>query len=388
MTMPLELGFVALTDAASLIVAKERGLFDQEGFEVSLHREVSWATIRDKLMAGVFQGAHMLAPLAIASRLGVGSDAADIIAPLSLNAHGAAIGVSAQLASEMDDFSAASLARAVAKRLGRGDPLVRFATVFPYSMHSYMLRYWIASAGLDPDRDIRLVTAPPTAIVERLKSDDIDGFCVGAPWGVVCEERCGAHIALGAGEFWPGGPDKVLGLSGAWAGQEPNAARALLCAIMRAAMWADMAENAEELASLLSSAAYLDVSQERISKRIGRGVNDIRFSRHAASFPWRSHAAWIFSQMLRWGQVDPSVTPERAVECYRPDLFRVAAADVGMSTPLTDSKPEGLYDGPWALPGSQGPIPMSADRIFDGSRFDPDSIRDYAAGFAVTRLSG
>jgi ABC-type nitrate/sulfonate/bicarbonate transport system substrate-binding protein len=383
--LPVDLGFIALTDAAPLIVAKERGLFAEEGLDVSLHREVSWATIRDKLTAGLFQAAHMLAPLAIASRLGVGSDAFDVVAPMSLNAHGASMGVSAQLAAEMDDLSAGGLARAIAKRLGRGDPPVRFATVYPYSMHSYMLRYWIASAGLDPDRDVRLATAPPTAIVERLKSDKIDGFCVGAPWGAVCEAQCGARIALSAGEFWPGGPDKVLGISGAWAAGEPNAARALLRATLRAAIWADASENSAELASLL--AAYLGVPPELIAKRIGRGANDLRFSRHAASFPWRSHAAWIFSQMLRWGQVDRRVSPERAIECYRPDLFRAAAADVNLSAPLMDSKLEGAYGGSWALPGSQGPIPMTSDRFFDGSQFDPDSIRGYAAGFAITRLT-
>ncbi|MDP3737710.1 MAG: CmpA/NrtA family ABC transporter substrate-binding protein [Hyphomonadaceae bacterium] len=387
MTFSLDLGFVALTDAAPLIVAKERGLFAKEGVDVSLHREVSWATIRDKVAAGLFQGAHVLAPLAIAARLGVGSDPVNLIAPMSLNSHGAAIGVSAELAAEMDGDDAKSLVRAVAKRLGRGDPPVTFATVFPYSMHTYMLRYWIASAGLDPDRDIHIVTAPPTAVFERLKSGSIDGFCVGAPWGAVCEEQCGARIVLEAGEFWPGGPDKVLGISETWAAKEPEAMLAVLRGLLRAALWADAPEHAGELAGMLSATNYLAAPAELVAKRLVKDDKGLRFSRQAASFPWRSQAAWIFSQMLRWGQVDRGVDAKLALECYRPDLFHTAASDVGLSGPLADSKVEGEHEIAWALPGSRGPIPMSRDLFFDRTRFDPDSLKAYAAGFAITRLT-
>jgi ABC-type nitrate/sulfonate/bicarbonate transport system substrate-binding protein len=387
-TVSLDLGFVALTDAAPLIVAKEQGLFAKEGLEVALHREVSWATVRDKLTAGVFQGAHMLAPLAIAARLGLGAERSDVIAPMSLNAHGASIGVSAELAGDMKEGGAAGLAQATARRLGRGDPQVTFATVFPYSMHTYMLRYWAASAGLDPDRDIRMVTAPPTSIVDRLKSGAIDGFCVGAPWGAVCEAQFGARIVLQAGEFWPGGPDKVLGLSESWAAREPQAAQALLRALLHAAAWADVPENADELAGILAAPQYLAAPRDLIAARLGRGVTNIRFSRQAASFPWRSQAAWIFSQMLRWGQVDRGVDPARALECYRPDLFRIAASEIGFPAPLADSKLEGAHDGDWTLPGSRGPIPMSRDAFLTGGQFDPDSLRNYAAGFAITRLTG
>ncbi len=387
MTVSLDLGFVALTDAAPLVVAKHRGLFAEEGVDVSLHREVSWATIRDKVATGVFQGAHMLAPLAIAGRLGVGSEAFGLIAPMSLNAHGAAVGVSAALAAEMGDASAAGLARAAAKRLGRGEPTITFATVFPFSMHGYMLRYWAASAGLDPDRDIRIVTAPPTSMLGRLKSGGVDGFCVGAPWGAMCVAGCNARIVLEAGAFWPGGPDKVLGLSESWAEREPEAAQAVLRALLRAAAWADAPENQPALADLLSGPGYLDAPRDLIAAGLARGETGIRFSRQAAGFPWRSHAAWIFSQMQRWGQVDRGADIARALECYRPDLFRMAAAAVGLSAPMTDAKAEGAHGEAWALPGTLGPIPMSSDVFPDRKVFEPESARDYAAGFAVTRLA-
>jgi len=386
-TLSIDLGFVALTDAAPLIVAKERGLFGKEGLDVSLHREVSWATVRDKVSAGVFQGAHMLAPLAIAARLGLGAERSDVIAPMSLNAHGATIGVSAQLASEMKEPDAAGLARAIARRLGRSDPQVLFASVFPYSMHTYMLRYWAASAGIDPDRDMRIVTAAPTSIVDRLKTEAIDGFSVGAPWGAVCEAQCKAKIVLEAGEFWPGGPDKVLGMSETWAHREPEAMQALLRALLQAMAWADAPENLGELAGMLAAPQYLAAPADLIGKRLGKEEKNIRFSRAAASFPWQSHAAWIFSQMLRWGQVDHRVDQGRALECYRPDLYRKAAADLGISAPLADSKTEGAHAEPWALPGSRGPIPMPRDILPDGAAFDPDSLREYAASFSISRVN-
>ncbi len=384
--MSIDLGFVALTDAAPLIVAKERGLFAKEGLDVSLHREVSWATVRDKVSAGVFQGAHMLAPLAIAARLGLGAEQADVIAPLSLNAHGATIGVSAQLGAEMKNVSAAGLAQAIANRQGGGGAQVLFATVFPYSMHTYMLRYWAASAGIDPDLDMRIVTAPPTSIVDRLKGEGIDGFSVGAPWGAVCEAQCRAKILLNAGEFWSGGPDKVLGVSETWAHRQPGAMQALLRALLHAMSWAGAPENLDELAGMLAAPHYLGTPPDLIAKRLGKDENSIRFS-PAASFPWRSHAAWIVSQMLRWGQAGHRVDLERALECYRPDLYRKAADELGISAPLNDSKIEGAHAEPWTLPGSRGPIPMPRDIFPDGAAFDPNSLNQYAASFAISRVN-
>ena len=387
MTLSIDLGFVALTDAAPLIVAKERGLFAKEGLDVSLHREVSWATVRDKVSTGVFQGAHTLAPLVIAARLGLGAERADVIAPISLNAHGAAIGVSLQLAAEMQTPSATGLVQAIARRAERADPQVVFATVFPYSMHNYMLRYWAAAAGIDPDLDIRIVTAPPTSIVDRLKAEAIDGFSVGAPWSAVCEAQCNAKIVLEAGEFWPGGPDKVLGISETWAHREPAALQALLRALLQAMTWADESEHRHELAEMLSGQQYLAAPADLIGRQLDKQEKSIRFSRAAASLPWRSHAAWIFSQMLRWGQAERWTDSGRAMECYRPDLYRTAAADVGLSAPLADSKMEGAHAEPWALPGSRGPIPMPRDMFFDGEAFDPDALHAYAASFAIGRVN-
>lgn len=342
----LDLGFVALTDAAPLIVASTRGFFEEEGLRVTLRREVSWATIRDKVAAGFYEGAHMLAPAVLAANLGAGSERADMIAPLSLNAHGAALGVSKTLAAEMADgdaaepLSAAGLAKATAARRGRGAPAPGFAIVFPFSMHNYMLRAWAASAGLDPDRDLRIVVAPPTAVAGRLHSGEIDGFCVGAPWAALCERDSGACIALEAGAFWPGGPDKVLGLSGAWAKREPEAALALTRAVLRASMWADAPENTPALAQLLAGPDFIDAPAALIARKLGASnKTNLRFAREGAPFPSPAHACWMLSQMLRWRQIEPTADFTRAINSYRPDMAKLAASTIGAKPPLANGSP-------------------------------------------------
>lgn len=342
----LDIGFVALTDAAPLIIARERGFFTDEGLDVSLHREVSWATIRDKVAAGIYQGAHMLAPMAIAAASGIGSEPAGIVVPLSLNTNSAAVGVSARLAEGMaaadpaNPRSPAAFARAIARHRAPRGPAVSFGVVFPYSLHNYMLRNWAVAAGLDPDRDMRIVIAPPTSIAGRLRAGEIDGFCVGAPWSAVCEAEAGAGIVLTAAEFRTGAPDKVLGLSRSWADAEREAALALTRAVIRAGAWADEPENADELAALLSVTRYVSAPKDLIARNLGAGPKSIAFAREATAFPWRSDALWIVEQMRKWGQVPENVDSSAATACYRPDLFREAVAPLGMTAPLEDIRPE------------------------------------------------
>ncbi len=388
MSRDLDLGFIALTDAAPLIVAQERGLFAEEGLNVTLRREVSWATIRDKVVTGFYQGAHMLAPMLLAENLCAGT----LIAPASLNAHGAAVGVSSQLAAAMarlapqTPLSAGALLQVITERRQSGAAALCFAVVFPHSMHNYILRYWMASGGVDPDQDIRIVIAAPTAVSARLKSGEIDGFCVGAPWPSLCEQESNARIAMDAGTFWPGGPDKVLGLSKVWADRDPDSALALTRAVLRASVWIDAPENLNALAEMLAQPGYIDAPAKLIARNLGPGANvNLRFARHATSFPWRSHAAWILSQMLRWDQIDPASDLDRAIHAYRPDLFRAAAEAIGMATPLADMKIEGAHESDWALAGASGPILMARDSFFDGASFDSNALREYAASFAISR---
>jgi ABC-type nitrate/sulfonate/bicarbonate transport system substrate-binding protein len=216
----LRLGFIPLTDCAPLVAAQALGFFEEEGLNVELVREASWATVRDKVAVGPLDGAHMLAPMALAATAG-GEGA--ILAPLALNQNGSAVTVSTTLADALgaagpqdlggQPMTAHGLAKVVADRKASGQGPLTFAVVFPYSMHNYLLRYWLAQGGVDPDHDVRIVVIPPPRMVEQMRVGAVDGFCVGAPWNAVAEAEGVGRILLAASQFWPGGPDKVLGVA-------------------------------------------------------------------------------------------------------------------------------------------------------------------------------
>ena len=192
---PLRIGFIPLADAAALIVAVDRGFAAAEELDVELVREVSWSNIRDKLNIGIFDAAHLLAPVAIASSLGLGHVKVPIAAPFGLGLNGNAItvspalhaAISAEAEGDMSDpmVTARAFARVVAIRKVRNQEPLTFGMTFPFSNHNYQLRFWMAAGGVDPDEDIRLVVLPPPYMVDSLANKHVDGFCVGAPWNAV-----------------------------------------------------------------------------------------------------------------------------------------------------------------------------------------------------------
>jgi NitT/TauT family transport system ATP-binding protein/nitrate/nitrite transport system substrate-binding protein len=362
-TGELRLGFVPLNDAAPLLVAQDKGFFAAEGLRVALSREVSWATIRDKVAAGALDGAHMLAPMVLAASLGAGSERQAMIAPLALNLNGAAVTVSTGLAAEMrglEGVGARPLAQALARRRQGGAAPPTFAVVFPYSMHNYLLRYWMAEAGIDPDRDVRLAVAPPSRMAGHLAAGDIEGFCVGEPWNAVAVRDGVGEVAVRASEVWRGGPEKVFGVTEAWAERNPEVLAALLRALLRAAAWADAAENRGELVALL--AAHVAAPPAAIAG----SLDEIAFHRDGAGVPQPLHAAWLLSQMMRWGQVAGDLDIEAvARRIYRPDLYAAAAAAVGDPAPVHKA---------------------AADGFFDGRTFQLESATDYAASLPLSRV--
>jgi NitT/TauT family transport system ATP-binding protein/nitrate/nitrite transport system substrate-binding protein len=373
----LTLGFIPLTDCAPLVVAKAQGFFAEEGLEVALSREASWATIRDKVAFGALDGAHMLAPMALAP---MGLEGGSMLAPLALNQNGSAITVSTRLAAMMSEadpgalaaplVTAQALAAVVAPRRGQGAPPLTFAVVFPHSMHNYFLRYWLAQAGIDPDRDVRLVVTPPPRMVEHLRSGEIDGFCVGAPWNAAAVDEGLGESLIKASQFWPGGPDKVFGVTAAWAAGHGDELRAALRALIRAAAWADEPGNHAELVALLSRPDHVGVEPEIVARAL---KSEIVFHRDAAGLPRREHALWFLSQMVRWGQVGPDLDLATVADrVYRPDLFREAALSLG---PVVE---------PAQVFADAAPAPSA---LFDGALFDPADARGYAASFAVGRAS-
>jgi NitT/TauT family transport system ATP-binding protein/nitrate/nitrite transport system substrate-binding protein len=361
------LGFVPLNDAAPLIVALERGFFAAEGLEVSLSREVSWATARDKVAAGALEGAHMLAPIALACTLGLGlgGDPQPVIAPMALNRGGAAFTLSRRLtlALRPGEPKAAGLARLIAERRRAGEPPLVFAVVFPYSMHNYLLRYWLAEGGIDPDQDVRLTVAPPSRMASKLAAGELDGFCAGEPWNAVAEDQGVGEVAVRAFEIWRDGPEKVLGVKADWASRNPDLLQALLRALLRAAAWADDPANRGRLADLLAQAEYVDAPVGSIA----RSLSTTRFQRDAANAPLPAHAAWQLSQMMRWGQAPHEIDVRAVAErVYRLDLYNQAAADLG-----------------WTPAGA----PPAVEGFADGHVFHLDDARAYAQRFALGRLA-
>jgi len=372
----LTFGFIPLTDCAPLVVAQAKGFFADEGLDVTLSREASWATIRDKLAVGALDAAHMLAPMALTATLGVGAEPTAMIAPLALNCNGSAITVSVALAQALREadptvmaatpVTARALARLIDQRRAAGAPPLTFAVVFPYSIHNYALRYWMSEGGVDPDRDVRLVVTPPPRMVEQLAAGVIDGFCVGAPWNAVARAEGVGEVLIRASDLWRDGPDKVFGMTRAWAETHPDTLQATLRALIAAAAWADAPAHRTELVDLLARPEHVGTSAETIAWAL---EGEIKFYRDDAGFPWLSHATWFLSQMARWGQIDPGLDlTQVAAGVYRPDLYRQAASALGLSAPAPDARVEG------------------AEAFFDGRVFDPASAESYAKGFPISRL--
>ena len=397
----LHAGFIPLCDCAPLIIARERG-FDREfGFSLRLHREVSWANIRDKTEHGIFDCAHMLAPMPIASTLGIGRTAVPMIAPIALNLNGNAITVSEALFAAMQHADPANasaggmaaahaLAAAIRKRERDGQAPLTLGMVHPFSCHNYDLRYWLASAGIDPDKDLRLVVIPPPLIAESLKEGLVDGFCVGAPWGSVAVEMGIGRIVATKLELWANSPEKVLGVRRDWANENMPLLLAALKALLQAAMWLDEEANRDEAAEILASQRYIGVPASVLRRALSGNLVRERggqadatpdflvFHKHAANFPWVSHGIWLITQMTRWGQISvPGDMASVAATVFRPDIYREASSALSVNTPLADLKAEGNAPALGEIAGDKGPIAMGASRFFAGETFLPEEAPAY-----------
>ena len=383
----LRIGFIPLVDAAALIVAVDGGFTAAEGLDVELVREVSWSNIRDKLNIGLFDAAHLLAPVAVASNVGIGHVRVPIIAPFNLGLNGNAITVSpilhAALAAEADGplsdpaVSAAALARVVAARRRKGlDPLT-FGMTFPFSTHNYQLRFWMAAGGVDPDEDVRLVVLPPPYMVESLANRHVDAFCVGAPWNSVAVDLGVGQILHFVSEILARAAEKVLAVRNAWAADRPDVVRRLVRAHARAAAFIEQPENRDEAAAILGRPERIGVAAEVILRTLegrlkvavdGTVRTSDRYllvSRWGAARPDPVQATWLYAQMVRWGQTP--LSPERlalAEATFRPDLYDEV---IGSEAPLPPGEPA---DGVGA---------------FAGPAFDPRDIEGHLAGWTIRR---
>jgi ABC-type nitrate/sulfonate/bicarbonate transport system substrate-binding protein len=367
MTTPLRIGFIPLADAAALIVAVDKGFAAAEGLDVTLVREVSWSNVRDKLNIGLFDAAHLLAPVAIASSLGLGHVKVPITAPFNLGLNGNAITVSpalhADIMSEIegDPFdpmaTALALARVVAARRKSGAEPLTLGMTFPFSTHNYQLRFWMAAGGVDPDEDVRLVVLPPPYMVDSLASGHVDAFCVGAPWNSVAVDLGVGHILHFVADILVRAAEKVLAVRQNWSKQNPEVVAALVRAAFRAAEFIEQPQNRAEAARILSAPERIGVDAEVIQRTLdgrlkispdGTMRESSRYllvGREGAARPDPVQAAWLYAQMVRWGQA--SFSPEAlntAMAVFRPDLYDAALGREGKPADAPDTI--GAFAGP------------------------------------------
>jgi ABC-type nitrate/sulfonate/bicarbonate transport system substrate-binding protein len=398
---PIAATFLALTDAAPLIVARERGFAADQGIDLSLVRESSWASVRDRLVYGQVQAAHMLAPLAVAVTLGLSQHPAKLAAPFKLNVNGNALTMHPAFAAALDpdplrrvqDPEGTAHDFAAAIGLWRRKPVI--GVVHRFSSHALILRYWLAYAGVDPDRDVALRVLPPSMMVSALATGEIDGFIAGAPWSsVAVAEGVGEIVAAGP-RIWQRGVEKVLATRADWAENNPDALDRLLVALDRAAAWCDDPANLPELAELLARPEHVGQPAGHILPALAGRVPLARggppaelpdamiFHREAANFPWRSQALWIYSQLVRWKMVEPSPAAQAAAaDVFRSDIYRRALGATGAIMPGASSKLEGSLMAPLPAGTHRGTLTLGPDRFFDGRIFDPQHVEGYLRSFA------
>lgn len=393
------IGFVPLVDAALPILARELGFAAAEDIEIDLVRDVTWAAVRDRLLYGLIDAAHLVAPLAIATTLGRDRPAVPLAVPFVLGLNGNAVTFSLPLGEACglgdglgDPLAVGAALRAVALARAAAGRRLRFGVVHRYSSHNYMLRYWLAQVGIRPDHDVEIVVTSPPFAADALASGDIDGICVGEPWNSIAVDRGVGRIALATAQIWRRGVEKVLAMKAQTADERRDATLRLVRALHAAAEHFVKPETAAESAAILARPAYLDGSADAILRAITDRIrivpggepthySDFMFQyREAANFPWRSQAAWLYAQMTRWGDRPFSAEEATAAaDTFRPDLYRAALAGTDAPLPGASSKLEGALAEPLGVGSTQGRLTLGSDRFFDGRAFDPDNIPGYLA---------
>ncbi|GGD63483.1 ABC transporter substrate-binding protein [Croceicoccus mobilis] len=401
MTQELSVGFLPLVDACLPIIAQEMGFAEEEGLNLTFMRDVSWATVLDRLLYGHSDVAHMLAPLAIATTLGRGRPAQPLAAPFVLGLNGNAITFSNELADKVAHDCDGELcdpkglgARLRDEALARkaaGKPL-RFGVVHRYSSHNYMLRYWLAACGMHPDDDVEIITVAPPFTADALAAGEVDGTCVGEPWNSVAVDRGVGRIVLATAQIWRRGVEKVLAMRESVLDERRESIEALIRAMRRAGEHFVNPANWEGHANLLARPEYLAsdpklilaaISDELILSQDSEPVHfkDFMFQyREAANFPWISQAQWLYTQMVRWDGFDyDPADAEKAGRVFRPDVYRSALRGQDSPLPGASSKVEGAVKSPLGVGAEQGDLVMAFDAFFDGKTFDPEQLEAYLA---------
>lgn len=371
----LRVGFIPLTDCAPVVMAAVKKFDEKYGITIIPSKESSWASVRDKLLSGELDAAHVLYGMVYGLQLGVSGPQREMAVLMTLNNNGQAITLSNQLkAAGVTD--GASLKKVIA---ASPQGTYTFAQTFPSGTHAMWLYYWLANAGIDPFADVRNVVVPPPQMVVNMKIGNMSGFCVGEPWNQRAILDGIGFTAATSQQIWPDHPEKVLGTTSAWVSANGNAARALTAAVLEASRWIDASdENRRETAKTIAARAYINTAVETIEGRmlghyedgLGKRWQDAHamrfFNDGAVSYPWLSDGIWFLAQQKRWGLLksDPDYLAV-ARQINRSELYKQAATAVGgISVPTSQMRSSTLIDG----------------KVWDGS--DPAA---YANSFAIHR---
>ncbi|MEO8100065.1 MAG: CmpA/NrtA family ABC transporter substrate-binding protein [Acidobacteriota bacterium] len=350
----MRFGMIALTDCASIVMAHELGYFKKFGIQSIVSKEASWAVIRDKLSLGENHATHMLIGMPFASTMGLlGSPVKPMVIPWLLNRNGQAITLankfkgSVKAAKDMKPF--------VDKAKAAGDPLT-FAMTFPPGTHAMWMRYWLASGGIHPDKDVSLITIPPAQMVANMKVDKMDGFCVGEPWNLRAIADNIGYTIVTTQKMWADHPEKVCAFTEEFANKNPKAVTAVLKALHLASEYIDKMENRPNVVDVISRPTYINCPKEIILDRLqgkydygdGRKEQDpnyMIFNQRSCNYPARTYGYWWLSQFRRWGMVKGAPQYKQISEkVLRPDLYLAAMKELGVKVTATDLAPTKFAD--------------------------------------------
>ncbi|WP_421444647.1 CmpA/NrtA family ABC transporter substrate-binding protein [Agrobacterium tumefaciens] len=383
-----KIGFIALTDAAPLIIAAEKGLFAKHGMpDVEVLKQASWGATRDNLVLGGasngIDGAHILTPMPYLMHTGKVTQnnvpvPMALIARLNLDSQG--ISVAKEYAETSVQLDASKLKAAFEKKKAEGKE-IKAAMTFPGGTHDLWIRYWLAAGGIDPDKDVSTIVVPPPQMVANMKVGNMDVFCVGEPWNEQLVNQGIGFTACTTGELWKGHPEKALGMRADWVEKNPNATKALLMAVMEAQQWCDEMANKEEMSTILGKRQWFNVPPKDVLGRLKGNINygngrvlentglQMKFWQDHASYPFRSHDSWFITENIRWGKFAPDTDVKALVaKVNREDIWRDAAKDLGVAD-----------------------IPASTSRgketFFDGKVFDPENPSAYLESLSIKAAS-
>jgi nitrate/nitrite transport system substrate-binding protein len=384
------LGYIALTDAAPLIIAKEKGLYAKYGLpDMDIAKQASWGATRDNMALGFknngIDGGHILRPkthLYSTGKVMQNGQPLPMYTLLNLNQDGQAISVSNEYKDLNVQKDASPLKQAFERKKAAGKELTA-AMTFPGGTHDLWIRYWLAAGGIDPDSDIKVIVVPPPQMVANMKVGTMDCFCVGEPWNEQLVNQNIGYTALTTGELWFKHPEKILGMRADFVDANPKATQAILMAVMEAQMWADKMENRQELAEIVGKRQWFNVPVNDINKRLKGDINYgngreakgtelyMKFwgEGGTVSHPWKSHDTWFVTENIRWGKFDTATDIKALVDkTNRSDLWREAAKTLGVANAVSGD--------------SRG-----VETFFDGVKFDPAAPLDYLKALKIKRVA-